>query len=170
MAPARGVVSAQRYPGAAEEVGIEEEWVLAGTVPLNVDLPGSDLDVLVHAVNAEAVRDELYVWFSEMPRFKVWEHSTELGAWCVAFDTQQYPVEFFIQAVPLRQQRALRHLVAEHLLLQRHGEDLRQQIKVLKASGLKTEPAFAKALGLSGDPYLALLDPTSFLHGKSNEC
>ena len=45
------------------------------------------------------------------------------------------------------------------MLLQRHGAAFRQKIFQLKQSGFKTEPAFAQALNLDGDPYLALLDP-----------
>ena len=37
------------------------------------------------------------------------------------------------------------------------GKKLRDEIKRLKRSGLKTEPAFAKLLFLDGDPYQAFL-------------
>lgn len=134
------------------------EWALAGTVPLNIDLPESDLDILIHAADPAAVRDVLTARFSHLPGFIAWAHSGEAGAWCLAFDTEHYPVEFFIQDMPLRRQRAFRHLVIEYVLLDRHGEDFRRRIRELKASGLKTEPAFAAALGLEGDPYAALLE------------
>lgn len=137
-----------------------QAWALAGTVPLDVDLPDSDLDILVCADNPAAAREELVARFSQMPGFSAWAHGREHDAWCVAFDHRNYPVEFFIQNTPLRWQRAFRHLLAEYLLLDRHGEDLRRRIHGLKASGVKTEPAFAQALGLDGDPYLALLEPT----------
>jgi len=44
-----------------------------------------------------------------------------------------------------------------HRLLQERGEAFRREIIALKQRAYKTEPAFAKALGLEGDPYLALL-------------
>jgi len=49
------------------------------------------------------------------------------------------------------------HLIIEHKLLIKNGEDFRQQIIKLKRQGHKTEPAFAIALDLSGDPYMELL-------------
>ena len=48
-------------------------------------------------------------------------------------------------------------MLIEHRLLQERGEAFRRAIITLKQRGYKTEPAFAKALGLKGDPYLALL-------------
>nr|WP_249665381.1 DUF4269 domain-containing protein [Mucilaginibacter sp. Bleaf8] len=59
--------------------------------------------------------------------------------------------------MPSQQQSAYRHLLIEHYLLQLHGESLRKQVISLKNQGYKTEPAFAMALNLEGDPYLALL-------------
>ena len=61
------------------------------------------------------------------------------------------------QACPVSQQRAYRHMVVEARLLELGGEPLQSAIIALKRSGLKTEPAFARCLGIHGDPYLALL-------------
>nr|WP_255539722.1 DUF4269 domain-containing protein [Parapedobacter sp. ISTM3] len=68
-----------------------------------------------------------------------------------------FEIEIFGQRIPTRQQFAYRHLIVEHNLLNKHGEKFRQQIIELKRQGRKTEPAFALALGLTGDPYTELL-------------
>lgn len=135
-----------------------KEWALAGTIPLDIDLPESDLDILISTTDPESVRDDLASRFAHMPAFAVWPHGKEPGAWCVAFQSESYPIELFIHTTAIREQRAYRHMVVEYVLLERLGSSFQSHIRSLKASGLKTEPAFAEALGLDGDPYLALLE------------
>lgn len=161
----RGNPRQQQAAAVLETLEIEElpglsQWALAGTIPLEVDLPESDLDVLVDTQDVTGARDALTARFREHPHFAAWAHSAEEEAWCVTFESGGFLIEFFLQNRPLAKQRAFRHLVAEYALLQRHGEDFRREIHRLKESGLKTEPAFARALNLDGDPYLALLEPT----------
>ena len=48
-------------------------------------------------------------------------------------------------------------MLAEYKILNNKGLEFKNEIKELKAKGIKTEPAFAKLLGLKGDPYLELL-------------
>jgi len=48
-------------------------------------------------------------------------------------------------------------MLIEHKLLSTKGEKFRQDIIDLKNQGYKTEPAFAKLLGLGGDAYEELL-------------
>ena len=45
----------------------------------------------------------------------------------------------------------------EHRVLLAKGEEFRQEVINLKRQGWKTEPAFAKLLGLNGNPYEELL-------------
>ena len=48
-------------------------------------------------------------------------------------------------------------MIKEFEILEKEGDEFRRKIIELKELGLKTEPAFAKLLGLSGDPYVELL-------------
>jgi ribosomal protein S18 acetylase RimI-like enzyme len=66
-------------------------------------------------------------------------------------------IEVFCQPLPVSEQAAFRHLVIEGQLLVLGGEVLRAQVRELKRAGVKTEVAFARVLGLAGDPYAALL-------------
>ncbi len=49
-------------------------------------------------------------------------------------------------------------MIKEYEILEKEGEEFRKQIINLKEKGWKTEPAFAKLLGLKEDPYLELLN------------
>ncbi len=60
--------------------------------------------------------------------------------------------------IPVEQQRGWRHLVVEQRLLALGGEGLLEAVLALRRQSMKTEPAFAAVLKLTGDPYLALLD------------
>jgi len=72
-------------------------------------------------------------------------------------------VEVFGQALPSERQHGYRHLCIEHRLLQAGGPTFRARVQALRAAGLKTEPAFAAALGWTGpDPYAELLAVESF--------
>jgi hypothetical protein len=67
-------------------------------------------------------------------------------------------IELFCQAIPVYQQHGFRHMLIEGRLLRLASQQLRERVLALREAGLKTEPAFAKVLGLDGDPYGALLD------------
>ena len=76
----------------------------------------------------------------------------------VRFQLEEFKVEIFGQNIPSKEQYAFRHMLIEHQILLQKGETFRQEIVKLKKKGLKTEPAFANILGLTGDPYKALLN------------
>lgn len=73
------------------------------------------------------------------------------------FIQQDFQIEIFCQAVPVKQQLAYRHMAIEHWLLATRGATFKKKILELKSNGVKTEPAFAEVLGLDGDPYDSLL-------------
>lgn len=56
-------------------------------------------------------------------------------------------------------------MIIEKKILDLVGRDVKEEIKKLKRSGRKTEPAFAKYLKLKGDPFEELLK-LSFLSEK----
>lgn len=131
---------------------------LTGTLPLNLYLPGSDLDIICYAEDLTQFEKYIAQAFGMYTGFEssiknIRQTPSAIGR----FRYNDFLFEIFAQPVPVHSQYAYRHLRVEYLLLEEHGEPLRQQVLQLKQAGLKTEPAFAKALHLEGDPYEVLL-------------
>jgi hypothetical protein len=133
--------------------------VLAGTVPLGIDLPESDLDVVCEAHDLAGFEETVRETYGGRAGF-VLNHRRyqELPAVVCNFFAEGYWIELFGQPLTALRGRACRHLVVEARLLALGGEPLRAAIRGRRAAGQKTEPAFAKYLGLPGDPYEALLE------------
>jgi hypothetical protein len=132
--------------------------VLTGTVPIEIDIEGSDLDIICCFNNEEEFEDLLIVLFCDHDRFTIRKTTLANHDTIIAnFFIDGVELEIFGQNRPVTEQEAYRHMIVENQLLQEKGEAFKQQIIDLKNSGLKTEPAFAQALRLNGDPYKALL-------------
>jgi len=132
--------------------------VLAGTFPLGLDVEGSDLDVIVYAPNPARFAARLTRAFVHRPGFRLRLRNVGgLPTVVARFREEGFPVEVFAQARPAGMQRAVRHLRIEARLLRLAGAELGRCVRALKARGVKTEPAFARCLGLEGDPYQTLL-------------
>ncbi|NUU80313.1 DUF4269 domain-containing protein [Paenibacillus xylanilyticus] len=132
----------------------------AGTVPIDVDIPGSDLDILCEAADLDAFERLVTQQYSGMSHF-----SCQRGVGLAdghayvtcSFQVEDWPVEVFAQSIQVISQNAYLHMLVEWELLQLWGAEGHAQIRRLKQEGLKTEPAFAAVLGLHGDPYMELL-------------
>jgi len=128
--------------------------VLAGTYPLDLAVAGSDLDILCHAPDLASFERAVRGAFADRPGFTCGRQPAGATLATLArFRSLELPVEVFGQAVPVDQQRGYRHLLVEARFLELGGARLRRAILELREEGLKTEPAFARGLGLSGDPY-----------------
>jgi len=133
--------------------------MLSGTIPLAIDIPESDLDVLceVHDFDGfAAVLEDAYAGAPDfmLSKFKAGRDGPYRTA---SFSHADAVIEVFAQALPITRQGAYRHMVIQARLLDLGGDALRIAIVALRRGGLKTEPAFARHLGIAGDPYIALL-------------
>ena len=142
--------------GRILEVLKEFDPILAGTVPINIDIETSDLDILCYWTDKQYFLTTINRLFSEEREFHI-KQVDGLNATVVTFRMEDFEIEIFGQNIPTRQQNGYRHMVIEHRLLCRFGEEFRLKIIELKKQGYKTEPAFALALELRGDPYSELL-------------
>ena len=130
---------------------------VAGTPPLGLALPASDIDILCHAPDPEIFALRLWDLFEHEPDFRVWRWIGPIRPVVCAFTTHGWPIEIFGQDIPVSEQTGWRHFRIEQRLLALGGEAFRLAVLRLRRDGAKTEPAFAAALRLSGDPYDGLL-------------
>ncbi len=131
--------------------------VLTGTIPLGIDIPGSDLDVICQAEDLTALETLLTRYFAAEAEFALRrQEANGLPVVVCKFEAGGFPIEIFAQPRPVHRQNAYCHLVAEARLLQLAGDAAKQEIRQLKLSGLKTEPAFGEYFALPGDPFSTL--------------
>jgi hypothetical protein len=132
--------------------------VLTGTIPIGIDIESSDLDIICYCRNLEEFKKLVFAYFKYYDDFKIHEKEINTLETVIArFNYQGYQIEVFGQNRPVHEQEAYRHMLIELKILQEKGDEFKQQIIELKKQGIKTEPAFAKLLGLKGDPYSELL-------------
>lgn len=133
--------------------------VLVGTFPLDLAVEGSDLDIACEAHDLNTFARRLKRAFGHQEGFTLKKAEYDgLPTALARFTSGGLALEIFGQARPVREQHAYRHLIVEARLLTLAGPRAREAILGFKREGLKTEQAFARYFGLSGDPYQRLLE------------
>lgn len=135
--------------------------VLAGTIPIEIDIESSDLDIICE-VDLACEEDFL----DEIAMRRLMPGDTDVKVENIVvhgeksivlnFMLEEFPIEIFGQNKPSTEQNAYRHMVAEYRILQEKGEDFKHKIIELKKQGMKTEPAFGLLMELE-NPYEDLL-------------
>lgn len=130
--------------------------ILAGTIPIEIDIEESDLDIICEVGDNAKFETYLNQNFAEfdlkIEKITIKEENSII----CNFELEDLPIEIFGQNKPITQQNAYRHMIAEYKILQEKGEEFKQKIIDLKKKGIKTEPAFGLLLGLE-NPYEDLL-------------
>jgi len=133
--------------------------VLVGTIPINIDIETSDLDIICYWIDKMVFTEKIQSNFNNEDKFIIRDTFINNQETVIAsFETADFKIEIFGQNIPVREQNGYRHMITEYEILQSKGENFRREIIKLKQQGYKTEPAFGLLLGLKGDPYSALLD------------
>lgn len=132
--------------------------ILVGTIPIAIDIENSDLDIICDWENKQGFIDAVLFHFGSEKDFLLQEVFIDGQESVVAhFVKDAFKIEFFGQGIPPEHQNGYKHMRIEYEILKVKGEGFRQEIIKLKQDGYKTEPAFCKLLGLTGNPYQELL-------------
>lgn len=126
--------------------------VFVGTIPLDVDVHGSDIDIICEVAEFSRFQNRVRECFESQKNFIIIEsynynsrHST------CRFDAHSFRIEILGEKVPVQQQISFKKLVAEAKLLEIGGDTARQEIRNIKNQGLNTELAFAEYFKLTGE-------------------
>ncbi|MCY1660867.1 DUF4269 domain-containing protein [Chryseobacterium sp. SL1] len=130
--------------------------ILAGTIPIEIDIEDSDLDIICEAKDFTEFEKSLSEMFSEfdLKIEKITVNNEQ--ATVLNFKLEEFSIEIFGQNRPATKKNAYLHMIAEYKILQEKGNDFKQKIIKLKKQGIKTEPAFGILLNLE-NPYEDLL-------------
>lgn len=134
--------------------------ILVGTIPLEINIDGSDIDIICYWQDKQLFIDVINQCFSEYKDYTLREVKINGYPTVIAnFFIENFEIEIFGQNIPVVQQYGYRHMIIEYNILLQKGNEFKNRIIELKKQGYKTEPAFALLLGIKGnDPYKSLLD------------
>ena len=131
--------------------------VVAGTIPIDVDVEDSDIDILCDYAGSEEFEQTLRQHFSRQKAFRFRRTRSRGEESLVAsFDYKGYKIEIFGQMRAPEEQDGFVHMIVEHRILRLCSRRFREEIRRLKREGLGTEPAFALPLGIDTDPHETL--------------
>ncbi|KAF2338792.1 DUF4269 domain-containing protein [Flavobacterium ginsenosidimutans] len=132
--------------------------ILVGTIPINIDIENSDLDIICCFENKLDFIERIKQLFEKESHFVIREIVINNQESIVAnFIIEGFEVEIFGQNIPTKLQNSYKHMIIEDKILHSRDENFRLEVIKLKKSGIKTEPAFGLLLGLKGNVYEELL-------------
>lgn len=132
--------------------------ILIGTVPLDIAIESSDVDIACYVKDLTVFADVLEHAFGGHKDYTFRRKIIPKKTVGIAnFKIAGIPIEIYGENRPVVDQYGYRHMLVEFHLLERYGISFKSRICKLKSLGWKTESAFAKLLGLKGDPYQELL-------------
>lgn len=136
----------------------EFDPVVIGTPPLGIAIENSDIDVACSSIDLDLFKRVASSNFDGFDSFRSCDSILQgRESVIVKFYAFNWKIEIFCQTLPTEEQWGVLHFRIEQRLLNLEPR-LRRVVIQLKKNGMKTEPAFAYVLGLSGDPYSAMLE------------
>lgn len=132
--------------------------ILAGTIPIDIDIDSSDLDIICEVHHPEEFIHRLNIEFGDLLNFSLetlWIDG-KITVLC-SFVADGLTLEIFGQPKKSMDQNAYRHMVVENRILEILGNTAKEEIRGLKREGYKTEPAFGVYLNIVENPYEFLL-------------
>lgn len=133
--------------------------ILVGTIPIDIDIANSDLDIICEVYEPDDFEKIVIQFYKGYDTFHI--DRQFIGGLETSFSSFRYDdlcIEIFGHPKPVFEQNGYRHMIIEKRILNIGGKRLKQEIKKLKILGMKTEPAFASYFGLKGDPFEEMLE------------
>ncbi|GGG70053.1 DUF4269 domain-containing protein [Paenibacillus radicis (ex Gao et al. 2016)] len=132
--------------------------LLVGTIPIDIDIEESDLDIICEVHSFTPFIQELKMLYGKYNHFEIHQSIIQNQKIIVCnFNYEGFNIEIFGQGIPVLQQNGFLHMMIEYRLLVLAGRDAHDSIRQLKRLGLKTEPAFGEYFNIDEDPYTELL-------------
>jgi PAS domain-containing protein len=120
------------------------------SILVEFDLPGSDVDIICQFQDRDEYVEDLRCSFSHYASFSI---RCENQIVICTFEVESRTIEIYASQEEVSDQHGMKHIRVHERLAQLGGDRFCQKIRELKELGLKTEPAVARLLNLSGDPY-----------------
>ncbi len=140
--------------------------LISGSVPLNISLPSSDIDIIFEVQDLKLLGQELANFFKEFSPAVTFKSLRSADSVIVRFKAFDFKFECVGQKKSVFQILAHQHLLIESRLLNICGESARSNIQVLKAQGIPTEVAFGMYFKMEGDPYVELFNMNQWSEGQ----
>jgi hypothetical protein len=133
---------------------------LVSSICIGLDATASDLDIVCEFSNQDHFEDTVRLAFGAEVNFLCCCGEGSHGGFVsTQFEVEEFLIDIYGEACPIRQQNAYRHLVLAARLLEYGGAQLRERICDIREKRVcKFEAAFAELFELSGDPYQAFLE------------
>lgn len=144
--------------------------ILVGTIPIDIDIPESDLDIICEVNDFKTFKRVLIEHYQELNGFNCSIKKVDNNPRIVSsFQYKEWTIEVFGQTLPPHQQNGYKHMIIEDRILNILGTKGKEKIRKLKIEGLKTEPAFGQLLKINEKPYEYLLQMFEWEDNKLKE-